>query len=99
MPTSGFSLTVAFRRSGWQWPLDEGDTVRIWAQDGRLAAEIPGPFLQEILRHYLQAAALQGKMGTYVLERERERPMLPPMPEEPTPRLRAAAGRKLRRSP
>ena len=95
MPSSGYSLTVTFRQSGWQWPLSEGDTVRVWAPGGHLVAEIPGPFVREILGHYLQAAALQGKMAAHV----KERPMLPADPPPVPPRLRDVNGRKLRRAP
>jgi hypothetical protein len=37
------ALSIAFRR-GWQWPFREGDTLRVYAPDGDLLAELPARF-------------------------------------------------------
>jgi hypothetical protein len=66
--------------------------VRSYAPGGHVLAEIPGPFLLELLTHYVRGAALQTEMGTHVT-----RPVLPS--DDPRPRLPAATGRRLRGRP
>jgi len=95
MPLRDFSLTVAFRRSGWQWPLREGDTVRVWDAAG-LAAELPGELVVAILRHYVVGARLQSAVTRHTQEMPPLRPS-PPAPLPRGPRLMGVDGRRLRK--
>jgi hypothetical protein len=95
MGSRGFSLVIAFRR-GWQWPLRAGDTVRIY-QDGdrALLAELPAAVLEELIYHALLGHALQAQVAAH----RSPLPLPDPLPlakASPTPRLPAAAGRRLR---
>lgn len=89
------ALSVAFRRRGWQWPFREGDTLRVYrAGDRVLIAELPAPFVLQLVEHYLTGAALQAKITDHL------GPMadLPPVPDEPlpVPRLLHSQSRRLR---
>ena len=92
-----FTLSVTFRRSGWQWPFGAGDTLRVYREgDRELIAELPAAFVLELVRHYLTAHALQAEFAAY------QSPLvsLPaPTPSPPMPRLPAATGRRLRGRP
>ena len=52
------SLMVAFRRSGWQWPLYPGDAVLVYDPARRLIAELSGTLLAALLEHHLHGAQL-----------------------------------------
>jgi hypothetical protein len=58
------ALSIAFRR-GWQWPFREGDTLRVYAPDGDLLAELPARFVLELVHHSLVGHALQAALVTH----------------------------------
>jgi hypothetical protein len=64
MTTHDLSLTVHFRRSGWQWPLGESDVVRVW-QRNDCVAELPGTLVAQLVRHYVGGALLQTQVTRY----------------------------------
>jgi hypothetical protein len=99
MLTSEVTVTVQFRRSGWQRPLREGDTVRLLGPQAAVLAEFPGAFVLTLLRHYLADVQLH----TAFAQQLRPGPPLEPDPPDsarpapPAPRLVGATGRRLRR--
>jgi len=96
MLTSEVTLTVQFRRSGWQRPLRDGDTVRLVGPQAAVLAEFPGAFVLTLLRHYLADVQLH----TAFAQQLRPGPPLepdPPAPPDPRPRLAHSVGRRLRR--
>lgn len=97
LPT--LALTVAFRRSGWQWPLGTGDVLRVWTAENGQPVEIPADLLMDLIRHHLAGVALQARMAAQATPAS-AKPMLPsPAIPPPSPRLQATRGRRLRGRP
>ena len=95
------ALSAVFR--GWQWPLRDGDTVRVYGGGEReLVAELPARFVLELIEHYLRAAELQARVVAHLAPRPWPAPAPPesrPRAPLPVPRLPAATGRRLRGYP
>lgn len=79
MSDRSLSVVIAFRR-GWQWPLREGDLVKVYQAEGMI--EIPARLILDLIAHYLTGIRLQAAMRHDL----RDAP----------PRLPAARGRRLR---
>lgn len=90
------ALTVCFRRSGWQWPFREGDTLRVLDLQAHVLVEVPAALVRELVQHYLTAATLQTTFADHLTGPTKPHlPESPPRPS-PRPRLPAARGRRLR---
>lgn len=53
-------LVCRFRRSGMSWPLTEGDTVEVWAEN-RMIGELPAQLVVEVLAYHLRGAQIQAE--------------------------------------
>jgi hypothetical protein len=75
------ALHVVFRAAGVKWPLRDDDRVEVWsARSNELLFVITGELLKALLRHHLDALAVQSLMA-----REMERLEPPKRGQEPMP--------------
>lgn len=75
------ALHVVFRAAGIKWPLRDDDKIEVWgARTNELLFVITGELLKTLLRHHLDALAVQSMMA-----RELERLEPPKRGDEPMP--------------
>lgn len=79
--TVSLSLHVIFRSQGIKWPLRDHDKVEVWdAQSHVLYFTITGELLKTLLRHHLDALAVQALMRNQL-----DATYAPKIGEEPMP--------------
>lgn len=85
-------LICRFRRSGMSWPLTEGDTIEVWA-DNRMIGELPAQLVVEVLAYHLRGAQLQAEFDLSLVP-----PRKPLAPAILAKQLERAAERRKRSS-